>query len=506
MREAVAEALEALLDHKAQDSRTLEIALEGAGERTVRVGFVAEAPLWKTAYRLVLLHDSDEALMQGWAVLENMTGHDWEAVQVTLLSGNPVTFRQSLYESYYVAHPEIPVEVFGRVLPRKDEGGVVRPQPVPAAPPAAFARLERQRAATSMDGMTGGAAGGVLAVDAAETRPSGSAVAVQSEVATAQVIYPFPRPIALADGESAMLPLVNRAIPAERIALYQPETHARHPLAAVSLSNNGDAPLPPGIVTLFEAPGDNRANRFLGDAELSYLPAGDERMVTFALDQDVTIDRDRSDAQSLVRASIANGLLRFDRQQRQTTVYTIANASELPRKVILEIPRRSGWRLQTGEAWLDVELTETHHRLPVEVAANETVTQEVVATRPSAQSYTLLTVDARRIGVYARSPELPDRLRQALEEIGKRKAAVETLRADLRRLEAETRDITGDQSRLRENLASVPRGSDLSRRYLATLAGQEDRLDQIRTAKSSLLEQIAAAEKELRRFVEDIDI
>ena len=36
-------------------------------------------------------------------------------------SGSPVTFRQALYEAYYVARPEVPVEVFGRVLPPPPE-------------------------------------------------------------------------------------------------------------------------------------------------------------------------------------------------------------------------------------------------------------------------------------------------------------------------------------------------------------------------------------------------
>ena len=65
-----------------------------------------------------------QGLLQGWAVVENMTASDWNNVDLTLVSGNPVTFRQALYESYYVSRPEIPVQVFGRVMPRVDRGSV----------------------------------------------------------------------------------------------------------------------------------------------------------------------------------------------------------------------------------------------------------------------------------------------------------------------------------------------------------------------------------------------
>jgi hypothetical protein len=43
-------------------------------------------------------------------------GQDWHD-ELKLLSGNPVTFRQAVFESYYVKRPSVPVEVAGRVLP-----------------------------------------------------------------------------------------------------------------------------------------------------------------------------------------------------------------------------------------------------------------------------------------------------------------------------------------------------------------------------------------------------
>src|ERR1700682_3622824 len=64
------------------------------------------------------------ARLQGWAILENFSGQAWHDVSLTLLSGNPVTFRQSLFERYYVARPNVPVEVAGRVLPKPDTGSI----------------------------------------------------------------------------------------------------------------------------------------------------------------------------------------------------------------------------------------------------------------------------------------------------------------------------------------------------------------------------------------------
>src|SRR5215469_7104041 len=120
----VSQALHEISLHRAKDRREIKLASHGTGTRQVRVGYVVGAPLWKASYRMTLpaSADAEKAHLQGWAVLENMSGQDWKGVELTLLSGNPVTFRQAIYEAYYVDRTEVPVEVAGRVLPRPDTG------------------------------------------------------------------------------------------------------------------------------------------------------------------------------------------------------------------------------------------------------------------------------------------------------------------------------------------------------------------------------------------------
>ncbi|MDX1484477.1 MAG: hypothetical protein R3229_08350, partial [Alphaproteobacteria bacterium] len=119
-------ALAAIAQHRIADRRTLTIKVAGAGKRKVHVAYVVPTPLWKTSYRLTLARDASarSGHLQGWAVLENMTGRDWAGVELTLVSGNPVTFHQAIYQAYYVSRPEVPVEVLGRILPRADKGVV----------------------------------------------------------------------------------------------------------------------------------------------------------------------------------------------------------------------------------------------------------------------------------------------------------------------------------------------------------------------------------------------
>ena len=98
-------ALSGLAENRAKDRRQLSIGFLGAGARKVTISYVVAAPVWKTAYRLVLPKDGSKARLQGWAVVENLTGGDWENVELTLVSGNPVALRQPLYTAFFTDRP-----------------------------------------------------------------------------------------------------------------------------------------------------------------------------------------------------------------------------------------------------------------------------------------------------------------------------------------------------------------------------------------------------------------
>ncbi|HET6197145.1 MAG TPA: hypothetical protein VFE12_15390, partial [Acetobacteraceae bacterium] len=162
LRARIGQALDSLRREANQSLRHVTLRSTGSGHRTVRVGYVAAAPLWKASYRVVLpAKDGDPARLQGWAVLENQSGANWDGITLTLQYGNPVTFRQAIYQSYYVQRPEVPVEILGRILPNVDTRArpadfvaqKAAPAPagarslaVPAAPPPMLASMPQAEA------------------------------------------------------------------------------------------------------------------------------------------------------------------------------------------------------------------------------------------------------------------------------------------------------------------------------------------------------------------------
>jgi Domain of unknown function (DUF4139) len=494
LRDKIGQALLAIQTNRTKEARTLELATRGTGKRTVRVAYIVEVPVWKASYRLTLPGDATagRAALQGWATVENLSGQDWKDVDLTLVSGRPVAFHQALYDAYYVKRPEVPVEVAGRLMPGIDRGGVEADQrakslPVPAAPAPAPYRPQQERAATAAPPPPPAAMAG--AVEQTEA----------SDAAT-QVVFKFPRPVSVDNGRTLSIPIIDRQAPADRLALYQAETAARNPLAAIRLTNDGDSGLPPGIITIYERDKAGYVT-YVGDARLSGFPVGETRILAYALDEKITIERDAAQTDRLATGAIAQGALRLSRVIRQTVTYRVKGPAKEPRQLIVVQRRLAGWTLVKPEA-KSVELSEGNYRIPFALpGGDQTQTFEVVQEQTQQQELRLVDGAADQIRVYAQAREFDAKTREALTKVLQLQSAVADAQRKVTQADAERQQIVQEQARLRDNLARVPANSDLQRRYLATLDKQETDLEAIAQRRAEAEKGVETARETLRAYV-----
>jgi hypothetical protein len=493
LQSKLAGALAAIARYHDGGRRTLELRTHGdAAPRTVRVGYVVGAPLWKASYRATFAADPavDKARLQGWAVLENTTAQDWNQVELTLLSGNPVTFRQALYESYYVRRPEVPVEVLGRVLPRPDEGSVVQTlaqdrarggqsgsAPLPAPKPAPMPGPTQNFA---------GAAAALAPVAAAEASEGGT-----------QVSFTLPTPITIGAGRSAVVPLLDREMPARRVTLLQAGTS--RPVASFELTNDGASGLPPGVITLYERGADGTA-AYVGDARLSTFPLGEQRLLSYAVDDKLKVDRTVDDISLLAGAAVSDGMLRTTRKQQQTVTYRLSAPAHEPRRVILEQARLSGWSLVEPDRD-SVQLTPGAYRIGAELKPGEQKTVTVTLERPLQETLRMLDLDDARLAALVSARELAPKLRDALGELAHRRQALAERRAELQRVQTERDRVVHDQARVRDNLNAVPKGTPLYNRLIDKLAGEETRLETLAQTIANINAAIDQATSSLADYV-----
>lgn len=492
-------ALAGLAENRAKERRKIAINFLGQGTRDVAVSYVVAAPIWKTAYRLVLPKEAGKARLQGWAVLENLTGGDWKDVDLVLVSGNPVALRQPLYTAFFAERPEVPVKTAARLVPRTDDaesrpGGLLaavqesasvkrRALTAPTAPPMArMARSFAPRAAAPTE-------------PAPEPRDLLAAVAeaAAAEEASTQLLYRFPAKLSLATGHTMMVPFVDREVTASRTWLYQPETSEHRPLAAVRIRNDGDAGLPPGIVTAFEPSADGQAN-FVGDAQLPLLPKGAVKFVTFALDGKTDIRREDKGVRRTILGKAIDGQLTLAIRSRRTIDYEITPPPDEDREIVVEEERSDGWAPAADAK--NVEETPTRFRYTITAPKGKTTKAALVLERTDSETVTL--TDLAPEDMFARIRGLnneSETLKAAVAQLGTIVNELNRARLAKAQLDTERKSIAQDQDRIRRNLQSVGAGSDIGRRYLDTLKKQEDRLAEIKQKEVTLDSEIDAKRK-----------
>ena len=346
------------------------------------------------------------------------------------------------------------------------------------------------------------------AVASAPAPPPAKPMAAESKEAATQVIFHLPNKVTVLNGQSLAVPIVDREVPGELVALYQPETHPTHPLASVRLSNNSGTGLPPGVLTLYDVQSDDKKNlitSYIGDAQLSTFPDGEMRVLAFALDQKVTIDREDKAEQTIANATLANGIFKASMVDQRTTVYTIKGAPKEDRKVVIEHPREPGWNLVSPDP-KGSEMTPDRWRIPVMIKAGQTVKFTVVTQWPREETQQLVDIDLDTVVAYAANAKLTEAQRAAFAKMAEMKRVIDGIDSQVE-TEGQARDrVFDDQERIRQNIAAVPAGSALQQRYLRSMSDLEDQADAHKRKIDQLEQQKVAEQKKLADYVGGLNL
>ena len=123
----------------------MTIGLSGPPPHDLLLSYVAEAPAWKPSYRVVMRQDG-EIDLEGWTVIDNTSGEDWNGVRIGVGSSSALSFRHDLRSIRDVQRDTLAASVPFATPPRADEAdapGAAPPSNVPT-PPRSSPRLSRR--------------------------------------------------------------------------------------------------------------------------------------------------------------------------------------------------------------------------------------------------------------------------------------------------------------------------------------------------------------------------
>ncbi len=493
------------------DKKTVSLDFRGEGNRNVRVGYIEETPIWKTSYRLVLGEDK-KPFLQGWAVVENPSEEDWNDVQLSLVSGRPISFTMDLYQPTYIPRPQAHLELFSSLgaqtyeqdLAKRDMEFRRAADGAPSNGPAVAMAPAAPAARRAM-----GAVGGAARAPAAQNFIGGGNVAAEppppplnlnqgvESAATAGNVgelfqYAIRTPVTLSRHESAMLPIVNSDVKAEKFSIYNPAVQAKHPLNGLKLTNSTDLYLMQGPITVFDG------ETYAGDALIQDIPPGSERLVSYALDLDTEVaplSKSRPDEITSIR--IAKGTLIIDRKFARSQEYTVKNSGKKAKKVLIEYAHDPNWKLVTPKE--PAETTRDHYRFAVDAKPGEPAKLVVDEERTEPQMIALTNVDQNTVAFYVRSNKVSDKVKAALNNVIEQKQGIQDVVQKRGQLEQQIRTINEEQARIRENMATLDHATDLYKRYVKKFSDQEDEIEKLRPQ----IKELQDRERQLRKSLDD---
>jgi hypothetical protein len=492
--------LAALAEARSKDKRSVYIDSTDAKERDVTASYMIPAPVWKSSYRLIF--GEKAPMLEGWAIVDNTTGEDWTKVQLSLVSGRPISFISQLYAPKYVTRPSAELAddtaaqavVHSGAFEQQGQQGAVgggggrnmamaRKSLPPPPPPAMAAPM---MAATS----------GALAMDSDSVAPSSIGPAAEGRELGDLFEYRIAQPVTIRKNESAMLPFLQQTIEGRKLLIYSDHS-SQHPTNAAELTNSSGKTLDGGPITVYDA------GAYAGEALMETLKASDKRLISYGVDLGTRITEAFGSKGELVREIHASrGILTTKFAAEETRTYTVRNVDQKAKTLIIEHPLRPGYTLLSQKP---KEKTATNYRFELPLAAGATQEFVVNEERVYEQSIAVTNLNPDILVNYLQNRSLSAAGRQQLQRIVDQKRLIAENDRTLQDADAQTRNLNADEDRVRRNIQSLNNVAGQQQQvqtYARQLDSQEQQLAALRDKQAELQKKRSALQGELDRLAE----
>lgn len=508
---------------------TVVMELDGR-EHDLAVGYIAEAPMWRPSYRLVL--DKGQAHLQLWGIVQNQSGEDWSRTQLTLVADAPLTLTTQL---------ELPI-IPGRPVLTEGEGVIaVVPQfettlaqepPTPPAPAMAEAapiasqaskkkllndplqrraKLGENDSTTDLDekhehfvneGLT-------LARPGVPSRTRNLAALAAVAISGGATRYTLPNLVTVPDNSATMLLLADKNVPGESTFLFAPDpgvpSSSSHPFRVARFSNQTGGLLERGPLAIFGQSG------FLGQGVIDPLPDGASATVPFGLETGLAVEHRVDYVQEGARLyKVEMGALVIQRQVGPRTFYKIKSGMPQAEKIYLKHPRRHGSKLVNPPTNTEDNVGTGSALIPAVAPARGTIELFVDEREGRQQTERWLTASAEEaIKDYFTSPDAGSESTIALKAAWSIRNEWKRFADEADALRAEQNNLKPSTEETRQNLKAIEKNKSaaaLREKLTTRLSKDSARLDDVTKRIIALDMQTKEAELRFREAIKTVRI
>ncbi len=306
--------------------------------------------------------------------------------------------------------------------------------------------------------------------------------------------YVINEKVTLPRQKSALLPIVNDAVEAGRVSIFNESVQSKFPLLGLRFKNTSGQSLMQGPITVYEG------NTYAGDARVMDLQPNEERLVAYAVDQGTEVKVEgRSAPQQLVAVKVVKGAVLATHKLRETKTYLVKNRSAQERTLIIEHPVRPDWKLVAPEK--PSERSREVYRFEVKVPAGKSLTHNVVEEQSRVDHVAIGSGDDKTVRVFLSSSVVADKVKEALQKALVMRAKLSDTQRELGQLQGQLKAITEDQVRLRANFERLPPTSEAYKRYLKKFDSQETEIEDLQARIKKLQDTEKGQQKEYEDYL-----
>lgn len=472
------------------------IRLAGAADRKLEVSYVVAAPMWKPTYRVVLPEEGKgEALLQGWAVVDNTSGEDWGSIDLALTAGEPIAFEYDLHTPRTVGRPDLTESgVRKRAVVAVGET-TWEEEPAPEPEEAVAARdAEKDRYAlegemadeddagdywnnkedskakkkASVSGYGRGAGSGPGASPAraqsapAEQRASALDALRRSTQASARAKqvsgmtrFELKDKVTIPNGSSTMVAILNEGVQAEQTFLFRPGGagigYESNPYRVVRFKNTTDFVLEPGPISIYAG------RSFVGEGLSEAVSAGTSATIPFAVEPSILVSSSMSHKSGEMQVlRIVRGVLEVERYNRSETTWNVKGRDKAGYTVLVR-QNKAGSSYALVDPPKNTETLPDAYLIPVTVPKGKLEgEQKVVEETPS---HTTISIwDSTSVGLLEKllvSTDLTPEMRKTLQPIVDLRQEIGRIDTQVAGLKKQQKELDQRLNETRQNLEAI---------------------------------------------------
>lgn len=496
-------AASTLAKRAAQLQRGLRIDAKASGP--IRIGYMAETPVWRATYRLVL-EKGGAAVLQGWALVHNDTDEAWQNLDLELINGRPDSFLFPLaaprYARRQLAEPSEALSTapqLSRSTADQMWGDYVEPDPE-----------EGEGLGLSGIGEGGGGRGEGIGLGSIGTLGHGGGTAAGDYTTSsdsisignlAQIVpaageegltlysYDLGSSVNIRAHGSALVPFFSAGLEVKRITLFKARSDEGR--SASIARNSTNKTLPPGVLAVYESSG------FAGETQLERLKPGERQLLQFGYDLDAKLEsKVLGQSEQTQVLYFRNEALERHYLRETRSRYTVSNRGGLPRTIHAVLGIRNNSRVEGADA-LDYHKADGGAAAVFEAPARSSRQVELRVTEALRNSSSLEHIDLPLLDQLLADPHVPAAQHAILLKAREKLVPLDALRKEAAELDEKSEELKQRQERLHEHDRELGEKEETPALLVSRILELEDAMSRLEEQSNPLVKRITAARQVL---------